>query len=46
MLKLAAEKNVRPIIDQVFPMKDAAKAIKGVKENKVRYRYVLKNDLN
>jgi len=45
MFKLAAEKGVRPIIDQVLPMKDAAIAIEGVKNNKVRYRYVLKNDL-
>ncbi len=45
MLKLASEKGVRPIIGEVFSMKDAAKAIKGVKDNSVRYRYVLKQDL-
>lgn len=36
MLKLAAEKNVRPWVDQVLPMSEAGKAIQGVKDNKVR----------
>ena len=45
MLKLAAEKGVRPVIDKVFPMAEAAKAIEGTKNNTVRYRYVLSNDL-
>ncbi|WWC88653.1 uncharacterized protein L201_003566 [Kwoniella dendrophila CBS 6074] len=45
MLKLAAEKGIKPIIDEVLPMSQAAKAIEGVKNNKVRYRYVLKQDL-
>lgn len=45
MLKLAAEKGIHPIIDEVLPMKDAAKAVENVKNNKVRYRYVLKQDL-
>ncbi|KAI9634671.1 chaperonin 10-like protein [Dioszegia hungarica] len=45
MLKLAAQKNVRPVIDQILPMSQAGKAIEGVKENHVRYRYVLKQDL-
>lgn len=45
MLALAVEKNVRPIIDEILPMKEAGKAIEGVKTNKVRYRYVLKADI-
>lgn len=45
MLKLAAEKNIRPILDEVLPMSQAAKAIEAVKNNKVRYRFVLKQDL-
>jgi len=40
MLKLAAEKGVKPWIN-VLPMKDAAKAIKAVEDNSVRYRSVL-----
>jgi hypothetical protein len=35
MLKLAAEKNVRPWVDQVLPMSEAGKAIQGVADNKV-----------
>lgn len=45
MFKLAAEKNVRTVIDTVYPMKDAAEAIEKVKNNKVKFRFVLKNDL-
>jgi len=45
MLKLAAEKGVRPIIDKVYPMSQAGEAIERVKNNDVRYRFVLKNDL-
>lgn len=45
MLDIAAKHNVRPIIDEILPMSQAAKAVKAVHENKVRYRYVLKNDL-
>lgn len=45
MLKLAAEKGIKPIIDEILPMSQAAKAIEAVKVNKVRYRFVLKNDL-
>ncbi|WVW84862.1 hypothetical protein I302_106897 [Kwoniella bestiolae CBS 10118] len=45
MLKLAAEKGIKPIIDEVLPMSQAAKAIEAVKNNTVRYRYVLKQDL-
>ena len=45
MLKLAAEKGVKPIIDQILPMSQAGKAIQAVHDNKVRYRFVLKADL-
>ncbi|KZT10969.1 GroES-like protein [Laetiporus sulphureus 93-53] len=45
MLELARSKNVRPWIE-TMPMKDAGKALMGVKENRVRYRYVLTQDLN
>jgi alcohol dehydrogenase (NADP+) len=45
MLKLAAEKGVRPIIDKVYPMSQAGEAVEKVKNNDVRYRFVLKNDL-
>ncbi|KAG8944393.1 NADP-dependent alcohol dehydrogenase [Tulasnella sp. 424] len=44
MLKLAAEKGVKPWIEEL-PMKDATKAIQGVKNGKARYRYVLTQDL-
>lgn len=40
MLKLAAEKNIKPWIN-VMPMKDAAKAIKAVEDGSVRYRTIL-----
>ena len=46
MLDLAAKKGVAPIIDEVLPMSQAAKAIEAVKNNTVRYRYVLRNDLD
>ena len=45
MLKIAAEKGIHPIIDQILPMKEAGKAVEAVKTNKVRYRFVLKQDL-
>ncbi|KAH9944734.1 chaperonin 10-like protein [Amylocystis lapponica] len=44
MLELARAKGVRPWIEEL-PMKDAGKALKGVQENTVRYRYVLTQDL-
>ncbi|GFZ43254.1 alcohol dehydrogenase (NADP+) [Saitozyma sp. JCM 24511] len=44
MLDLAAEKDVKPWIT-VMPMKDAAKAIKAVEDNSVRYRSVLTQDI-
>lgn len=43
MLKLAAEKNVKPWIEEI-PMKDANKAIVDMEEGKARFRYVLVND--
>ncbi|GJN92920.1 hypothetical protein Rhopal_005963-T1 [Rhodotorula paludigena] len=44
MLKLASEKNVKTW-KEVIPMKDVGKGVQGVKNNEVRYRYVLKQDL-
>lgn len=44
MLRIAAEKGVKPWIEEL-PMKDVAKALKGVGDNAVRYRYVLTQDL-
>ena len=46
MLDLAAKKGIKPIIDEILPMSQAGKAIEAVKNNTVRYRYVLKNDLD
>ncbi|BGP09920.1 Alcohol dehydrogenase [Rhodotorula toruloides] len=45
MYKLAAEKGVRAW-KEILPMKDVAKGVMGVKNNEVRYRYVLKQDIN
>ncbi|TMW61692.1 hypothetical protein Poli38472_010756 [Pythium oligandrum] len=42
MLKLAAEQNVRPII-QKLPMSEVNKGIKMVDEGRARYRVVLEN---
>lgn len=42
MLDVAARHNVQAIT-QLYPMKDANKAIASVKQNKVRYRAVLAN---
>lgn len=44
MLKLAAEKGVTTW-KQVLPMAQAGEAVRNVKENKVRYRHVLKVDI-
>ncbi|KAA1476357.1 GroES-like protein [Dentipellis sp. KUC8613] len=44
MLDLAAKKGIKPWIEEL-PMKDVKKAVEGVKDNKVRYRYVLKQDI-
>ena len=44
MLKLAAEKNIKPWVEEL-PMSQATAAIDGVLSGKVRYRYVLKQDL-
>ncbi|OCH88270.1 GroES-like protein [Obba rivulosa] len=45
MLELARSKDIRPWIEEL-PMKDVAKALRGVKDNKVHYRYVLTQDLD
>ncbi|TMW61719.1 hypothetical protein Poli38472_010782 [Pythium oligandrum] len=42
MLALAAEKNVRPVI-QKLPMKEAKQGVKMVDEGRARYRVVLEN---
>ena len=44
MLKLAAEKNVKPWV-QELPMSQAKEAVENVKAGKVRYRYVLTQDI-
>lgn len=44
MLDLAAQKGVRTWAEEL-EMKDVEKGVLGVKENKVRYRYVLKVDI-
>ncbi|GAA5862398.1 hypothetical protein JCM8547_007628 [Rhodosporidiobolus lusitaniae] len=44
MLQLAADKGVKTW-KEIIPMKDVGKAIEGVQRNSVRYRYVLKADL-
>ncbi|KAK8865717.1 hypothetical protein IAR55_000863 [Kwoniella newhampshirensis] len=44
MLALAAEKKIKPWVT-VLPMKEAAKAIKAVENNTVRYRSVLVQDI-
>ncbi|KAF8639289.1 hypothetical protein AX17_001600 [Amanita inopinata Kibby_2008] len=44
MLKLAVQKNVKSMI-QLLPMCEAGTAVRNVKENKVRYRHVLKVDI-
>ncbi|EMD37733.1 hypothetical protein CERSUDRAFT_105645 [Gelatoporia subvermispora B] len=45
MLELARSKGIRPWIEEL-PMKDVAKALEGVKDNKVHYRYVLTQDID
>jgi len=45
MLKLAAEKGIKPILDEILPMSKAGDAVEKVKNNSVRYRFVLKQDL-
>ncbi|KAF9555977.1 GroES-like protein [Agrocybe pediades] len=44
MLNLAVKKGVKAYIE-MLPMKEAGKALKNVKEDKVRYRHVLKMDI-
>ncbi|KAI0652465.1 GroES-like protein [Trametes meyenii] len=45
MLALAAEKNVVPWIEEL-PMSQAKVALEGLKAGKVRYRYVLTQDIS
>ena len=45
MLELARSTNIKPWIEEM-PMHDAGKALQNVKDNKVRYRYVLTQDLS
>lgn len=45
MLKLAEEKNVRPIIE-VIDMKDAAKGIQKIVDGTAHFRTILKQDLD
>ncbi|KAG6918735.1 hypothetical protein DXG01_012220 [Tephrocybe rancida] len=44
MLDLAVKKGVKSWIE-LLPMKEAGKAVRGVKDNTVRYRHVLKVDI-
>lgn len=44
MLQGAADNGIKTWI-QELPMSKANEAVQGVKDNKVRYRYVLKQDL-
>ena len=45
MLELARSKGIKPWIEEM-PMKDCKKAVEGVKANRVRYRYILTQDIN
>ncbi|KAF4616361.1 hypothetical protein D9613_008842 [Agrocybe pediades] len=45
MLQLATDKGVKPWIE-VMPMSDVSKAVRGLKDGKPRYRYVLKQDID
>lgn len=44
MLELARSRAIKPWIEEM-PMHDAGKALQHLKDNKVRYRYVLTQDL-
>ena len=44
MLELARAKKIKPWIEEM-PMRMVGTALQNVKDNKVRYRYVLKQDL-
>ncbi|KDN53332.1 GroES-like protein [Tilletiaria anomala UBC 951] len=44
MLKLAADKEIKPWIE-VLPMSRCSEAVKRVSDNDVKYRFVLKQDL-
>lgn len=43
MLELAAEKKIKPWVEQI-PMKDANRAIVDMRAGNARYRYVLVNE--
>ena len=44
MLKLVAEKKLKPMIETVgISEEGCSKAVQGVHDNKVRYRYTLTN---
>ncbi|KAI0745032.1 GroES-like protein [Earliella scabrosa] len=45
MLELARSKGVKPWIEEM-PMCDVGKALQNLKDNKVRYRYVLTQDID
>lgn len=45
LLDIAAKHDIKPWIHEILPMSRAGEAIEAVKTNKVRYRYVLKQDL-
>ena len=44
MLELARSKGVKPWIEEL-PMREVGKSLQNLKDNKVRYRYVVKQDL-
>ena len=44
MLELARSKGIKPWIEEM-PMRDVGQALQNVMDNKVRYRYVLTQDL-
>lgn len=44
MLELARSKGIKPWIEEM-PMHDVGKALENLKNNKVRYRYVVTQDL-
>ncbi|GAA5983505.1 hypothetical protein JCM11641_005832 [Rhodosporidiobolus odoratus] len=44
MYKLASDKGIKTW-KEIIPMKDVSKGVQNVKENNVRYRYVMENDI-
>jgi hypothetical protein len=45
MLKLVADHKIKPWIEEL-PMSKAGEAVERLKKNDVKYRFVLKNDIN